>query len=206
MPLQNRVDPFGRIHAVPDRGLFMGNRGGCFHRPDKTLKPTHWVSRNWIICVTSFKDRKRELMSPGLYTELFFLDEATALAAGHRPCFECQYTRAMEFKESLIVAGLIDRATKAKRISDAITGEVQAVLNGQSDREKVCPSAFPDGTIFADAERPFLKWRGQAWPWSFSGYGPPEPLPHQALRLSPAWTVQALRAGYEPAIHPSLHA
>ncbi|MEO1188360.1 MAG: hypothetical protein AAFW60_04740, partial [Pseudomonadota bacterium] len=90
MPLQNRVDPFGLIHAVPERGLMMGNRGGCFHTEDKRLKPTHWKTRQWIICVLDFKARRRTLMTEGKYTELFFLDEATALAAGHRPCYECR--------------------------------------------------------------------------------------------------------------------
>ena len=94
MPLQNRVDPFGLIHAVPDRGTLMGNRGGCFHTEAKVLKPTHWKTRQWITCVLDFKNRQRELMGENTYTELFFLDEATALAAGHRPCYECRYADA----------------------------------------------------------------------------------------------------------------
>ena len=84
MPLQNRVDPFGLIHAVPERGTMMGNRGGCFHTKEKVLKPTRWKTRQWITCVLEFKDRQRELMGENTYTELFFLDEFTALAAGHR--------------------------------------------------------------------------------------------------------------------------
>ena len=84
MPLQNRVDPFGLIHAVSERGTMMGNRGGCFHTEEKALKSTHWKTRQWITCVLEFKGRQRELMAERQYTELFFLDEVTALAAGHR--------------------------------------------------------------------------------------------------------------------------
>ena len=103
MPLQNRVDPFGDIHAVPERGLFMGNRG-IIHDPDtKTLLEKRWALHAWIICVCEFKGRKREPMGrngPGGkagYTELFFLDEVTALAAGHRPCFHCRREQAEAF-------------------------------------------------------------------------------------------------------------
>ena len=88
MSLQNRVDPFGDIHANPARGLFMGNRGGKIHDPaTKTLLKRKFASRQWIICLTAFKGRKRLLMGNG-YTELFFLDDVTALSAGHRPCAE----------------------------------------------------------------------------------------------------------------------
>lgn len=90
MPRQNRVSPFGEIIAVPDRGLFMGNRGGCMHTADGQLTSRRWCNKRWITCVLEFKGRRRTLMSPGQYTELFFLDEATALSAGHRPCCECR--------------------------------------------------------------------------------------------------------------------
>jgi hypothetical protein len=99
MPLQNRVTPSGEIIATPHRGLMMGNRGGCFHRPDQTLKARRWANRQWIACLLEFKDRRRQLMQPNRYTELFFLDEATALAAGHRPCFECRRASAVRFAE-----------------------------------------------------------------------------------------------------------
>ncbi len=90
MPLQNRVLPDGQIVAHSARGAFMGNRGGRFHDPEtRTLTTRRWASRQWIICVLDFKHRHREVMGHG-YTELFFLDEVTALAAGHRPCFECR--------------------------------------------------------------------------------------------------------------------
>ena len=98
MPLQNRVTPEGEIIATPHRGLMMGNRGGAFHLPDRTLGHRRWATRQWIACVLEFKGRHRAaMMQPNRYTELFFLDEATALAAGHRPCFECRRRDAERF-------------------------------------------------------------------------------------------------------------
>ena len=96
MPLPNRVTPFGDLIAVASRGLFMGNRGGRFHRDDRTLGARRWASRQWICCVTEFKQRHRAVWG-NRYTELFFLDEPTAFAAGHRPCFECRRRDAVAF-------------------------------------------------------------------------------------------------------------
>ncbi|MCA8905522.1 MAG: hypothetical protein KDA43_12030, partial [Hyphomonas sp.] len=162
MPLQNRVDPFGLVHAVPQRGLFMGNRGGCFHRDDQTLKPRHWASRQWITCLLKFKGRKRPLMQPGLYTELFFLDEATAFAAGHRPCWECRREDARAFSAALIRAGVAPAGHRVQLLNDAIAGEVQAVLKGDAGREQVAPASLPDGAFFAVGQTAFLKWKGAA--------------------------------------------
>ncbi len=103
MPLQNRVTPAGELVAVTSRGLFMGNRGGRFHRDDRTLGARRWVSRAWICCVTQFKGRHRAVWENG-YTELFFLDEPTALAAGHRSCFECRRGDALAFAASWAAA------------------------------------------------------------------------------------------------------
>ena len=96
MPLQNRVDPFGELFATPSRGLFMGNRGGRIHTDDRKLTKRRWASRQWICCVLDFKSRQRDVWGR-YYTELFFLDEVTALAAGHRPCFECRRKDAEAF-------------------------------------------------------------------------------------------------------------
>src|SRR3979411_1146848 len=98
MPLQNRVDPFGELFATPARGLFFGNRGGRFHTDNKTLTRRRWASRQWICCLLKFKNRQRDVWGR-YYTELFFLDEVTALAAGHRPCFECRRRDATAFAE-----------------------------------------------------------------------------------------------------------
>ena len=112
MPLQNRVTPEGEIIATPARGLMMGNRGGRLHRPDKTLTARRWTSRAWIACRLEFNNRHRRVMSPNSYTELFFLDEATALAAGHRPCFECRRQDFMAFAQ--IWAGVDDGSERAR--------------------------------------------------------------------------------------------
>lgn len=206
MPLQNRVDPFGLIHAVPERGDLMGNRGGCFHTEDRTLRPTHWKTRQWITCVLSFKGRQRVPMSEGTYTELFFLDEVTALAAGHRPCYECRYPDAKRFREALVRAGAFRYRPKASDLSDAIAGEIQAVLRGKAEREHVEVSSLPDGAMFTTGATAFLKWQDAAHAWRFSGYGPATDLPTHGLRLTPHVTCQALSHGYVPSVHRSVSA
>ena len=206
MSRQNRVDPFGLIHAVPERGELMGNRGGCFHTEDKTLKPTHWKTRQWITCVLSFKGRQRVPMSQGTYTELFFLDEVTAFAAGHRPCYECRYPDAKRFREALIRAGAFRYRPKASDLSDAIAGEIQAVLKGKAEREHVDIASLPDGAMFTTGATAFLKWQGAAHAWSFSGYRSPTELPERAIRLTPHVTCLALAHGYAPSVHASVQA
>src|SRR5271154_4927188 len=99
MPLQNRVSPHGELFASPARGSLFGNRGGRFHTDARTLTARRWASRQWICCVLDFKNRRRNVWGR-FYTELFFLDEPTALAAGHRPCFECRRQDANVFREA----------------------------------------------------------------------------------------------------------
>lgn len=181
----------------------MGNRGGCFHKDDRTLKRTRWASRAWITCVLEFKNRKRELMQPNRYTELFFLDEATSFAAGHRPCYECRRADAIAFRTALVRAGQFDAPPLAPVLSDAIAGEVQAVLKGQAGRDKVDPATLPDGAMYAADGRAFLKCGEVGKPWSFEGYGAAEPLPETAERLTPQMTCAAFSAGYVPILHPS---
>ena len=105
-PLQNRVTPFGELVATPARGLLLGNRGGRFHDPaTRALRTRRWASKQWICCVLAFKGWHREVWKTG-YTELFFLDEVTALAAGHRPCCECRRVAARGFQAALVAAGM----------------------------------------------------------------------------------------------------
>ena len=205
MPLQNRSDPFGALHAVTDRGLFMGNRGGCFHRDNQTLKDRRWTSRRWIICVLSFKDRRRKLMQPGLYTEIFFLDEAIALASGHRPCFECRRTDAAAFRNGLVKAGHLQAGQSIDALDALAAGEIQGVLGGTKAREPVSPESLPDGAMYAADGDAWLKHDGAARRWSFAGYGPRERLHTDGLRLTPRITCEALRAGYKPHLHPSVN-
>src|SRR4051794_26424644 len=98
MPRQNRVTPSGDIITTPERGTLMGNRG-VLHDADARIV-RRWQGKRWIACVLEFKGRWRPVMAPGRYTELFFLDEATALAAGHRPCAECRRRRFDEFRDT----------------------------------------------------------------------------------------------------------
>ena len=206
MPLQNRSDPFGVLHAAPDRGLFMGNRGGCFHRDDQTLKDRRWTSQRWIICVLSFKDRRRKLMQPGLYTEIFFIDEATALASGHRPCFECRRAEAASFRSGLVRTGHLEEGQSIEALDALAAGEIQSVLSGATEREAVSPESLPDGAMYAAGGDAWLKHDGAARRWSLAGYGPRERLHTDGHRLTPRITCNALRAGYKPHLHPSVNA
>src|SRR5215510_2985816 len=125
MPLQNRVDPFGELFASPARGTLMGNRGGKFHADDRSLTGRRWVSRQWICCLLKFKGRRRNVWGR-YYTELFFLDEVTAFAAGHRPCFECRRKDAERFaalfsgKVRRAAAGTMDELLHAERLNGKV--------------------------------------------------------------------------------------
>src|SRR5438034_9390541 len=130
MPLQNRVTPLGELVAVASRGLFMGNRGGRIHRNDRTLGTRRWASRAWICCVTRFKGRHRTVWGHG-YTELFFLDEPTALAAGHRPCFECRRRDALAFAEHWRQAFRLRARPSAGDMDERLHAER---LNGRAKR------------------------------------------------------------------------
>ena len=204
MPLQNRADPFGLLHAVPQRGGFMGNRGGGFHREGRTLKDRQWASQRWIICRLEFKGRRRKLMQPGLYTELFFLDEATALAGGHRPCFECRRPDAEAFRRAVVKAGFVPHATSAGDIDALCAGEIGEVLAGRAARETIDPAQLPDGAMYAMGGAACLVHESHARAWSFSGYGPPLPLHPAGLRLTPKIVCAAINSGYHAGLHASI--
>lgn len=204
MPLQNRADPFGLLHAVPERGGFMGNRGGCFHKEDRTLKSRQWASKRWIICRLAFKGRRRLLMQPGLYTELFFLDDANALAGGHRPCFECRREDALAFREALIRAGWLTPGASISEVDKLSAGEIQRVLGGDAVRETVTPAALPEGAMYAAEGAAWLVHQGCGRAWSFTGYGSALPLHQAGLRLTPEISCAALNSGYQAALHPSI--
>ena len=203
MPLQNRVAPDGTIHASPERGLFMGNRGGRIHDPrTKTLRTARWTSRAWICCTLSFKERHHDVFG-WTYTALFFCDEVTALAAGHRPCMECRRRDALAFRAAVVAGrGLpsvpsfpdLDRLLDAERRE----GRVRRLHQTPFDH-------LPDGAIVALSSDRFAAVRGPTLlPWSFAGYGTPEPRPAGlATVLTPPTSLAALAAGYAPAWHPS---
>jgi hypothetical protein len=205
MPRQNRVTPFGEIVAHPARGLMMGNRG-CIHGPDGRLGRARWRTPHWICCVTEFRGRRVPFDLPGRYTPLFFLDEATALAAGHRPCAECRREAFRAFRAAWETAlggpagaVSIDRDLHAERVE------------GPTGRRRIHErdlAELPDGAMVALPAKPTLAWlvRGaELLPWSPEGYGTPvqRPADVRASVLTPPSTVAALAAGYRPILHPS---
>ena len=146
MPLQNRVDPFGELFADPARGLFMGNRGGRLHGDNRTLGRRRWVSRQWICCRLQFNNRHRRVWGEG-YTELFFLDEVTALAAGHRPCFECRRADAETFAECWRRACDLNARPRAAQMDERLHAER---LCGRAKQRHRRPMAdLPDGAMIA---------------------------------------------------------
>ncbi len=198
MTLQNRVTPFGDIVAVPERGTMMGNRG-ILHDACRRLGRRRWAHKAWICCLTEFGARKRQIMAPGHYTELFFLDEAVALAAGHRPCFECRRAAALAYAASWggnPRAGEMDRVLHAER------------LDGRRQRLYHCEAAaLPDGA--------FMVREGVAWliqgplllRYTPAGYDIVAQRPTGLVEtLTPPATLRALRAGYTPWLHPSVTA
>jgi hypothetical protein len=215
MPLQNRVDPFGAIHAVSERGLFTGNRGIIHDPQTKTLLKKRWALPAWIVCVCKFRNVRREPMGrnrPGGkagWTELFFLDEVTALAAGHRPCFYCRRERAADFVGRFGKAfgvnepraPMVDKRLHKERLASG--GQPLPIAVGEL-------APLPDGAMIADGNTAYALRGGKALPWSFAGYGDAaalESLTDRSLRLlTPATTVSVLRQGFEPVWHPSAEA
>ncbi len=191
-PLQNRVDPFGEFHAVADRGTLMGNRGGRLHRDDRSLSARRWTSRRWIICLCEFKGRRREVWGKG-YTHLFFLDEPTALAAGHRPCFECRRPAAKAF-----LAAFPGAPRGADAMDEALDRERRDKKARRLWRARL--GDLPDGAMIARDGRAHALRAGALLPWSFAGYGAPAALDPGAAAdvLTPPSTVAALARGYRP--------
>jgi len=202
MPLPNRVDPFGAIAAVPERGLFLGNRGGRFHRDDRTIGPRPWASRQWICCVLSFKGRRRTPLMGRGYTELFFLDEVTALAAGHRPCFECRRADATRFAAAWARAKGLPAPPKAPEMDTVLHAER---LEGRGKRTWTAETAgLPDGAMIAVGGQAFAVRGGMALAWSYGGYREWTPLPSGPMDvLTPPAMVAVLHNGFTPLWHPS---
>jgi hypothetical protein len=199
-PLQNRVDPFGELHAVPERGGMMGNRGGRLHRDDQTLSGSRWKNKHWLICVCEFKDRRREVWGR-YYTELFFLDEPTALAAGHRPCFECRRQAAKAF-----IAAFPGAPSHVEAMDDALHRERLDMKRKRSWRAR--PGDLPDGVMIVRDRRAYALRAGAILPWSFAGYGAPAPVEPDVVVevLTPPSTVAAVKCGYRPLWAETLNA
>src|SRR5690606_13288265 len=209
MPKQNRVTPDGQIIATPARGTFMGNRGILHNDQQEIVKP--FAHKAWIICQLRFKGRRRALIQAGNYTELFFLDEVTALAAGHRPCFECRRAAAEAFRNAWLAGN------PQFGLGDSVkVGEMDVVLHAErlteahyvKDRKKRTYTAvmqtLPNGTFIWWQERPYLVWHDALLPWTPAGY---EALVSRregpVVVLTPPSIVAALAHGYVPAVHES---
>jgi hypothetical protein len=191
-PLQNRVDPYGALVAIAARGALMGNRGGRIHRPDQTLAARRWASRQWIVCVCEFRGRQRRVWGDS-YSELFFLDEPTALASGHRPCFECRRADALAYRRAFSPGG----APSAAEMDFVLHRERLAHFAGRYEEASL--AELPDGTMVERAGRPYAARGRQLLPWSFLGYGVPEARSGERVRvLTPPSSVAALAAGYRP--------
>jgi hypothetical protein len=200
--LQNRVDPSGNIISTSARGAWMGNRG-VIHDHDKRIQRPFRL-KAWLICVLEFKNRKRQVMMPDRWTELFFLDEATALSAGHRPCFECRRKDSDRFKASWCKGNPeyhFDAKTPIAEIDAVLHGEridrLQQKVTYQDDIR-----GLPDGVFIAYNDKPYVIEGACLYPWSAAGYGEPivRPPTVQVTVLTPQSTVNAFRRGYKPQV------
>lgn len=202
MPLQNRVTPTGDIIATPHRGLFTGNRGIIHDPATRTLLTRRWASPAWLTCVCEFRGRRRAVMGGRSWTELFFLDEATAFAAGHRPCFFCRRDDANRFRA-------------AWEAGNGVTGlrapDIDAVLHrerlaGGKKRLHAVPiplEELPDGAMLQEGAESFLIVQGRALSWSPAGYRKTQNALGDVMMLTPPSTLRAFSAGYRPVLHPS---
>ena len=199
MPLQNRVTPFGQIVSLPGRGLMMGNRG-ILHDDHRRIRRASQC-RRWITCRLSYKNIRRTVMRPHSYTELFFLDEATAFSAGHRPCAECRRENYNHFRTlwqtcrgGPVNAEIMDAVLHAERGGSRGKRTYRANL-----------ADLPNGAFIALAGQAWLVWGAQLLAWSDAGYGARRrrsPL-HDVEVLTPPSTIAVLSAGYQPDVHPS---
>jgi len=205
VPKQNRVTPFGELIATPERGMLTGNRG-CLHDADGRIR-RRYQGQRWIICLLEFKGRKRPIMTPGCYTELFFLDEATALAAGHRPCAECQRQRFNLFRDTWAKANpeLAEMLRPSATLLDAALHLERTV---DYTLHRLCTSIkdLPNGVLISDdGQNAYLVLQNQLLRWTPGGYEQPgeRAVNYPARILTPASVVRTFRAGYPPGIHPS---
>ncbi len=200
-PLQNRVTPLGDIIATPHRGIFTGNRG-IIHDPRTKTLTRRWASRAWLTCVCEFRGRRRQVMSGRSWTELFFLDEATALAAGHRPCFFCRRDDANRFRAAWEEGNGVRRVLA--RDIDAVLHRER--LSGAKKRMHALPMSLqelPDGAMLQEGAESYLVLQSRALKWSPAGYRNAPNAIKDAMLLTPPSTLRALSAGYRPVLHKS---
>ena len=199
MALPNRVDPFGHLFADPARGLLMGNRGGRLHGDDRTLTARRWVTRAWICCKLEFNNRQRKVWGEG-YSELFFLDEVTAFAAGHRPCFECRRQDAEIF--ALLFSGRTRRA-RAAAMDEVLHAERLAGKGKRTHARAI--DDLPDGAVIALGGDSFAVRGRRLLRWTPSRYADARPRPRatQVEVLTPPSILSVLARGFSPLWHSS---
>lgn len=202
MPLPNRIRPDGSLFADPSRGTLFGNRGGRFHDPATQTLPTRsHAGRQWICCVLAFKGRRRAVWGKG-YTELFFCDEVTALAAGHRPCVECRRTDAHAYRAALMRGYGLAETPLFPQIDRLLDGERR---EGRSKRFHLRDAdSLPDGAVIAQDGAFFALRGGTALLWSPPGYAARRVRPSGRVSVAtPPGSLAALANGYQPLWHPS---
>jgi hypothetical protein len=201
MPLQNRVTPTGELIATEYRGTLLGNRG-VLHDERRQIVRRAQV-RRWITCVLEFRGRHRPVMTPRRYTELFFLDEAVALAAGHRPCCECRYSDYQRFRQLWRETGELPELPRAEAMDDVLHEE-RRLVDGHRRTRLADPATLPDGVMILAEDQPWLLHRGELLRWTPAGYTERRALPGTAVALlTPPTTVATIAAGFTPALHPS---
>jgi hypothetical protein len=199
--LQNRVDPLGRFISTSARGLWMGNRG-VIHKDKQIVRA--FKHKAWIICALEFKGRHRTVMMPDRWTELFFLDEATAFAAGHRPCFECRKDDAKRFKSCWIKGNPSHNFTMATSINqiDEIIHHERIDANKAKVIHERASGDIPEGTFVLVNDDPYVLINGMPHRWTPFGYERSMALPEVSMFtvLTPRSIVNAFSAGYVPQI------
>jgi hypothetical protein len=203
-PLQNRVMPTAEIVAHPARGMLMGNRG-CIHSPQRTLGVTRWRTKMWISCVLYWRGKRRDVMPPGRWTALFFLDEATALAAGHRPCGYCRRADHLWFADRWRAASGMTVRPRASEMDIWLHAERVDRRTRRQVTRPALAADLPGGAMVRYGGELALSCGGVLLPWSFEGYGTPVRVrPGTRVELlTPPSIVAALAAGYRPLVHPS---
>lgn len=202
MPLQNRVDPRGNLIFTAARGAWLGNRGILHNEQKQILRP--WQHKSWVICQLQFKSRQRRVFGPNTYSELFFIDEATAFAAGHRPCGECRRERYNEFKaawsaangKAIVTIAEIDRQLHKER----------AVRGGGKVTYAARFGDLPAGSFIELDDKPYLLWNNDALAWSPEGYASDLRQPDANERvtvLTPLSIVRMFIHGFIPEVHKS---
>ena len=200
--MQNRVNPFGEIIETKARGLLMGNRGHIHNLNQRIVRP--FKLKAWITCKLEFKDRRREIMAPNLYTELFFLDEATAFAAGHRPCFECRRDDYNKFKTAWLKGNPEYQFTAATSIRDIdeILHKERIDKDGSKKMYEENNSNLPDGTFIVVNNQLYVLFQQHIYLWTPFGYTEKKifKADEKVIVLTPKSIVNTFRAGYLPSI------